>query len=397
MSVTILVGDVLEKLATLKDESVHCVVTSPPYWGLRDYGVEGQLGLEATVEEYVEKMVAVFREVRRVLRKDGTLWLNMGDCYSGAGPSGAAYQSATTKRRATLKVDRNFRISKRLAERGLDYSKKKPTPVKGLKPKDLVGQPWRIAFALQADGWYLRSDIIWYKLNPMPESCRDRPTKAHEYIFMFTKAARYFWDQEAVREGEQVYTRKAGGYKNHHKQGASSFGGKGGFSTSDVTTVGRNMRSVWTIPTQPFPQAHFATFPEELPRRCIAAGTSEKGCCPKCGAPWLRVVEKKTRGESWHDHKDDRKQGQREESNDYKGANYYKNTRPPKTTGWKPGCKHKTKPIPCTVLDPFSGAGTTGLVAVKMGRNYVGIELNPEYAKMAENRIYNAVPLLIGD
>jgi DNA modification methylase len=380
MSVTILVGDVLEKLATLTDESVHCVVTSPPYWGLRDYGCDGQLGLEPTVEEYVEKMTAVFREVRRVLRKDGTLWLNMGDCY--AGPPKGSMKGQDKSGLTSTQTQEHSPCG--IAKQG-----------NGLKPKDLVGQPWRLAFALQADGWWLRSDIIWAKPNPMPESCRDRPTKAHEYVFMLTKAARYFWDQEAVREDAA--------YGNHprnltppvasHAPGTATHKG---LRTAPPASAGRNMRSVWTIPTQPFPQAHFATFPEELPRRCIAAGTSEKGCCPKCGAPWVRVVEKKTRGESWHDHKDDRKQGQREESNDYKGANYYKNTRPPKTTGWKRGCRHKGKPVACTVLDPFSGAGTTGLVAVKMRRNYIGIELNPEYAKMAENRIYNAVPLLIG-
>jgi hypothetical protein len=298
--------------------------------------------------------------------------------------------------------------------------------IAGLKPKDLVGQPWRLAFALQADGWWLRSDIVWSKPNPMPESCRDRPTKAHEYVFMLTKAARYFFDQEAVREGDQIYTRKAGGYKDHHKQGASSFGGKGGFSTSDVTTVGRNIRSVWTIPTQPFPSAHFATFPEELPRRCIAAGTSEKGCCPKCGAPWVRVVEKgkgtpdPARG--WDTapgaHGREKRRGVRGYQKDVNAANphithgqgspnavYCEDSMqltprggvPSRTTGWKRGCRHKGKPVACTVLDPFSGAGTTGLVAVKMGRDYVGIEINPEYAEMAERRICDSLPLLIGD
>jgi hypothetical protein len=258
----------------------------------------------------------------------------------------------------------------------------------------------------------------------MPESCRDRPTKAHEYIFLMTKAARYFFDQEAVREPHKEPWRG----KGESEKNNWSVDGKRGSKTMkrEYNPSGRNIRSVWTIPTQPFPQAHFATFPEELPRRCIAAGTSEKGCCHKCGAPWVRVVEKgkgtpdPARG--WDTapgaHGREKRRGVRGYQKDVNAANphithgqgspnavYCEDSMqltprggvPSRTTGWKRGCRHKGKPVACTVLDPFSGAGTTGLVAVKMGRDYVGIEINPEYAEMAERRICDSLPLLIGD
>jgi len=255
----IITADVLDGLAMLDDESVQCVVTSPPYWGLRDYGVEGQLGLESTPEEYVEKMVAVFREVRRVLRADGTLWLNMGDCYASGGAIGQQRVAGRPE----------------LPNAPSGWGKREewgtvPTAVSGLKPKDLIGQPWRLAFALQADGWWLRSDIIWAKPNPMPESVTDRPTKAHEYIFLMTKAARYFYDADAVREDGARYqwnTQKfKGGDITRHP------GSTCGSEIAD-TSIGRNLRTVWTIPTQPYPEAHFATFPTALPERCIRAGS----------------------------------------------------------------------------------------------------------------------------
>ena len=256
---TVYQGDCRAVLAEMPAESVHCVVTSPPYWGLRDYGVGGQLGLEPTPEEYVANMVAVFREVRRVLRADGTVWLNLGDSYSGSGPSGASYQSETTKRRAEGNgTDGAFRVSKRLADRGLTYAEKKPVPAPGLKPKDLVGIPWRVAFALQADGWYLRSDIIWSKPNPMPESVTDRPTKSHEYVFLLSKSARYYYDADAAREADswqdhprsvlqgQLSLEPSGGIRGAHK-GIRTIDGRNG--------AGRNLRTVWTIATEPYGMA----------------------------------------------------------------------------------------------------------------------------------------------
>lgn len=368
---TVYVGDCREVMADMPAESIHCVVTSPPYWGLRDYGVAGQLGLEPTPEEYVANLVAVFREVRRVLRADGTVWLNLGDSYAGSGPSGAAYQSETTKRRADGDgTDGVFRVSKRLAERGLTYAEKKPVPPPGLKPKDLVGIPWRVAFALQADGWYLRSDIVWSKPNPMPESVTDRPTKAHEYLFLLSKAPRYYYDAEAVRERaesgpsdlrkmaegrerigglvkEQTDPRlKASALTNIGRK--RSVGGKqlasaqassaaterrmGGFNdrwdaseNNGTAPAGRNLRSVWTIATQPYPGAHFATFPEKLVEPCVKAG------CPLDG----------------------------------------------------------------TVLDPFAGSGTVGRVANRLGRRAVLIDLKADYIDQAMLRNAQA-PLGLG-
>lgn len=466
---TLYVGDVRAVLAELPDESVQCVVTSPPYWGLRDYGtgsweggdpdcdheahgrtrndrgstglgggptagsrdpislackcgahrIDQQLGLEPTPSSYVENMVAVFREVRRVLRKDGTLWLNIGDSYAGSGPSGASYQSETTKRRAAQKQDGNFRLSKTLGERGLTYAEKKPVPPPGLKPKDLCGIPWRLAFALQADGWYLRAEIIWAKPNPMPESVTDRPTKSHEQVFLFTRSPRYFYDADAVREPAE-WARWGDQTNAKHEGSESAAGWIGSRTKAELTPreprgkaltsprndgntwneangrgfipnqAGRNLRSVWSIATQPYAEAHFATYPEELVRRCILAGTSEKGCCPECGAPWERETKEATGGsigQSWHDHSADERRGNAKvlTSKGYqRGA----------TTGWRTTCDHykvgtvvPTPIAPCVVLDPFLGSGTTALVARKHGRHCIGIELNEKYAEMAARRL----------
>ena len=273
MTVTVLEGDSRTVLATLPEASVQCCVTSPPYFGLRDYGHNGQIGLEATTDDYVAEMVALFREVRRVLKDDGTLWLNLGDSYAGSGKGPSQSLSAEA--------------------RDMTHTMHTAFVPDGLKPKDLIGIPWRVAFALQADGWYLRSDIIWHKPNPMPESVTDRPTKAHEYVFLLTKSARYYYDAAAIAEP----------------------------SIDDT----RNARTVWSITTQPYKGAHFATMPPELARRCIFAGS-------KTGD---------------------------------------------------------------TVLDPFGGAGTTGLVADRLGRDAMLIELNPTYAEMARQRITDDAPLFV--
>lgn len=285
------VGDARAVLAEMPAESVQCCVTSPPYWGLRDYGAEGQLGLEPTPDEYVSNMVDVFREVRRVLRPDGMLWLNLGDSYARAPEKGG---SGTPNGRNVA---------------AMGYTGAKPLP-NGLKPKDLVGIPWRVAFALQADGWWLRSDCIWSKPNPMPESVTDRPTKAHEYVFLLTKAETYFYDADAVRE-RATAPPKACGQKNDP-------GRNDGDRTGIVRGDGewRNLRSVWSIPTQPYSGAHFATMPPALARRCVLAGA--------------RAGD--------------------------------------------------------VVLDPFNGAGTTGMVAMQEGRRFVGVELNPDYARLSVER-----------
>jgi DNA modification methylase len=258
----IILGDVLETLRGMESESVNCIVTSPPYWGLRDYGHENQLGLEKTPQEFIAKMTEVFRECRRVLRKDGTCWVNTGDSYAtgagavgdcpGGGKQGENWKGQTTS----------------------------PNRMKlpGLKPKDLCGIPWRLALSLQDDGWYLRSDIIWAKPNPMPESVTDRPTKSHEYIFLLTKSAKYWYDADAIKEyalpfrGVVLDNRESGTGKARGINGQADR--QGNFEPIDGT---RNARTVWTIATQPYKEAHFATFPEELPKRCILAGCPEGG------------------------------------------------------------------------------------------------------------------------
>ena len=337
--------------------------------GLRNYGTDGQIGLEPTLHEFIETLVVLFREARRVLRADGTMWINMGDSYAS---------SVNGRKAADVKAigndDRTFRD--------------KPfSTVQGkLKPKDLLGQPWRLAFALQDDGWWLRSEIIWSKPNPMPSSAKDRPTVAHETVFLFAKSARYWYDGDAIREGEQIYTRKAGGYKDHHNQmedDYSPFKGKGGFADTDVTTIGRNKRTVWTIPTQPSKFDHFAAFPEKLIEPMILAGCPPK-VCTECGTGWKRVVEPskdyaKLMGASWNNHKDDLSLGQRSKQKRVI-ADYI-------TTGWQPSCDCNADTEPGICLDFFMGSGTTALVAQKNNRRWLGCEINPDYIEIANTRL----------
>jgi len=364
----ILIGNCLDKLKELPDASVQCCVTSPPYWGLRDYGTadwvggdsecdhnfgrntrgglsskqssnsgslgsfknlckkcgaireDKQLGLEETPEEYVENMVQVFREVHRVLRDDGTLWLNLGDSYwGGKGQSGQGspeYQEA----RKDVSINKPYH---QIA--GSKLTRPSDGKHNIIKPKDLVGIPWRVAFALQADGWYLRQDIIWHKPNPMPESVTDRCTKAHEYIFLLSKSKQYYYDHEAIKEDAVcgtdlgVLRSKQNSNDKHVSAHAQSIQDRinSGVISTEAGSGKRNKRSVWTVTTKPFKGAHFAVFPPELITPCVLSG------CPKGG----------------------------------------------------------------TVLDPFTGSGTTGLVGKRLGCNFIGIELNPTYAKIARNRI----------
>ena len=294
---SILTGDCLEVLRGLPDGMAQTCVTSPPYYGLRDYGHAGQIGLEETPDAYVARLVDVFREVRRVLRDDGTLWLNLGDSYAAGGNGGGNKNDTNV---GSLTVGRKL-------------------PPSGYKSKDLLGIPWMVAFALRADGWWLRQDIIWHKPNPMPESVTDRCTKAHEYLFLLTKSARYFYDADSIREAptgrtDALSVINTGANNEREKRTLNNDG-----------TIGANARSVWPIATQPYSGAHFATMPPALAERCIKAGS-------------------------------------------------------------KPGDM---------VLDPFGGANTTGLVADRLGRSATLIELNPEYARLARERITADAPLLV--
>lgn len=326
----IITGEALSALQSLESNSVDCCITSPPYYGLRDYGKDGQIGLEATPSEYIEKLVAVFREVRRVLKKDGTLWLNMGDSYAGSGKGAAAYPDNARK----------YKQGTNKGMLGAAATAKIKSPE--YKRKDLMGIPWRLAFALQADGWYLRQDIIWYKPNCMPESVKDRCTKSHEYIFLLSKSDKYYFDHEAIKEpavgfnnippagskgtltpnsrrrkGNSKTFRGGGAYTNNQTFNNSTDAKRESSGNTENTTGLRNKRDVWSVSTRGYKEAHFATFPEKLIAPCVLAG------CPIGGI----------------------------------------------------------------VLDPFLGSGTTAVVAEKNKRNCIGIEINPIYADMTERRL----------
>ena len=402
----IIQGDCIAGMRTLPDGCIQTCITSPPYFALRDYsGGEEEIGQEDTVEGYVQKMVEVFREVRRILRPDGTVWLNLGDSYMSA--KGCSPPPQTLGKGAADGQPKDFVPPNRKDQ-------------KGLKDKDLIGIPWRVAFALQADGWYLRQDIVWSKPNPMPESVTDRCTKSHEYIFLLSKKKHYYFDHEVIREPAALTThaRLLRGVSDTHKnvdgapgqpphsmnkprKNARAFGAKvqegtkrGDVGNTFVDTGKRNKRSVWTITTKPFRGAHFATYPKDLIEPCVLAGTSEHGCCSKCGAPWERQVESTRIARNELPPEDPRYR-----PNTYKGAYGeingkgdagYNST---KTLGWAASCKCKDAEIvPCTVFDPFTGSGTTAVVALQHGRNYIGTELNPQYIKIAESRIADEVP-----
>lgn len=322
MGIEIKIGDCLSVLKNMPDASIDCCVTSPPYFGLRDYGHDGQIGQEPTPKEFVASLVDVFQEVNRALKDDGSLWLNIGDSYNGSGKGAGGDGSGKARY---------------VPEAGTASTK-----IIGLKPKDLIGIPWRVAFALQDAGWYLRNDIIWSKPNPMPESVKDRCTRAHEYVFHLTKSSKYYFDADAIAEDATysgVTGQDASGFKDPKKfNGKHSDKQRGhsrrhaGFnerwdsmSKAEQCSGKRNKRTVWNIATRPFSGAHFATMAPELAKNCILAG------CPVGG----------------------------------------------------------------TVLDPFGGAGTTGLVADENGRNAMLIELNPEYAEIARERITQSAPLFV--
>jgi DNA modification methylase len=356
------------------------------YWGLRDYQVAGQIGLEPDFRDYIAALVDVFREVRRVLRKDGTLWLNMGDSYvHGIPGGGSVFDNGRSDGRISYEGDK-VRGRTKIA-----------TMISGLKPKDLCGIPWRIAFALQADGWYLRQDIIWSKPNPMPESVTDRCTKTHEYLFLLSKSERYNYDAEAIKENCSDKTQWS--YPQPDKAARAGLTRNGtGASTMRMAPEDnqRNKRSVWEIATAPFSEAHFATFPPALIEPCILAGCP-KECCAKCGAPWARQQERGKaipltssdagRKVAWTIGDADRDPSSRI---DTPLPRHY---RPVISENWSPSCSCNAGVVGGTVLDCFGGAGTTGLVADRLQRNAILIELSESYAEMGRRRIQDDAPL----
>ena len=332
------------------------------------------------------------REVRRVLRDDGTCWLNLGDSYASTGRSDRKESPGVGAKQEMKAPGRTLRWQ---AGGGSNFSWSIPSFGTFLKPKDLVGIPWRVAFALQADGWWLRSDIIWAKPNPMPESVRDRPTKAHEYVFLLTKSKTYYYDADAVREQSTGQSGAAANFKRETKDHViprQSVAQHRADRKPTQDTGTRNRRTIWHIATKPFSGAHFAVFPPDLIEPCILAGTSARGCCPECGAPWERMVDKTTRFEGGSG-----KAGRSAEWVNERGKwsvidDGNKNIKlgpvvDTTTVGWQPTCAHDTEPTRAIVLDPFMGAGTTALVALEHNRDYVGIELNPDYIEIAERRL----------
>lgn len=379
-------GDAIERLRQMPAGIAQTCITSPPFWGLRDYGCDGQIGLEQTPDEWVARLVDVFREVRRVLRDDGTLWLEVGDSYAG-GAGGRDWDPNLARGHRS-----NTSAQGRLAPK-----------TSGLKPKDLCGAPWLLAFALRADGWYLRSDIIWARPNPMPESVTDRPTKAHSYVFLLTKRARYYWDADAIREAHvephgrtAVVLSDPDRYRDRdYKEDATGNGRSSRMQGPATNPAGRNARSVWQIATEPTPFAHFATFPQELVRRCILAGTSERGGCPACGAPWARQTEvdyEKADGGGYGGRTMDAAVG--EPRSGPMGATALNKV--VTTTGWVPTCScPAAEPVPQVCLDPFMGSGTTALVARHHGRHAIGCELNADYLDICRRRLQQLS--LLGD
>ena len=440
MGIKILKGDCLETLKSLDEQSINTCVTSPPYWGLRDYGTgewvggnadclhksakknadktggftgkrirkiggsennkylkhkkncpdcgatrkDNQLGMENTPEEFVENLVRVFKEVKRVLRDDGTVWLNLGDSYYNYRPG----KGQSLSKQSVSNTDQD--LPQDCARRG--------NKIAGLKEKDLVGIPWRVAFALQADGWYLRQDIIWHKPNPMPESVRDRCTKSHEYIFLLSKSPKYYFDNEAIKEDAKRPNEKQtfGGEKakkNIIKEGDPMFrNGSEQWGREIITPSKRNKRSVWKVPTKPYKEAHFATFPTDLIEPCVLAGCPEE-ICVDCGKPYKRVMQKPKQLEIERNKRsglDDRKVG---------GVlDKYNRENPPIDLGLQKQCDCETNETKGgTVLDPFGGSGTTGVVASKHNRNAVLCELNEGYIDIAEKRLNDGFDIFSSD
>lgn len=377
-------SDVIEFLSSLPDGCVHTCVTSPPYFQLRDYGVAGQIGLEATPEAFIAALVKVFREVRRVLHPAGTFWLNIADSYNTSDKWGGGGGNTGKQTIAEGGVVPSWEVTR----------KRKPK-IDGVKPKDLIGVPWMLAFALRADGWYLRQDVIWHKPSPMPSSVKDRCTTAHEYLFLLSKEPRYYFDSEAISEpavsaGKPIP--RTGGWADgpgsHSAIDHNQSGRQSGYrKTGELCGETRAKRSVWRVASKPFKGAHFATFPPDLVRPCIRAGSSERGCCPSCFAPWERITDRRRRatrpGTASKVTGDSLTDGNRDPQ---------RHVTTTTTIGWRPTCCCEAgEPIPCLILDPFGGSGTTVAVANEEGRHGIACDLNPDYVALAHERMSGVV------
>lgn len=447
----VLNGDCLTVLPTLPEKCAHCVITSPPYFGLRSYSgikptswpemeykilgftvkvpaMECELGHERDPKEFIGHLLQIFREVRRVLRDDGTAWVNMGDSYQGSWANYAGGNRGAGKQRL---IKAGSEAQNPAWEGMTEYRPASSYKHEYLKPKDMIMVPAMMAMALREDGWYLRSDIIWYKPNPMPESVQDRPTKAHEYIFLLSKSEKYYYDAEAIKtepkypgvikyawgraiDGSLDDNRKGTGEQRRKevakkqwefnsgkpRPGVDNRGGNQGtkstnghVSKQEMMAMGANKRTVWEIPTHSFPEAHFATFPEDLVVDPIKAGTSEKGCCSACGTPYRRVFDKelvpgpKAAKTLVVDERDQKADNQSQGSNRQKDGHMPGWINQTITTGWEAQCDCKAGIVPCVVLEPFSGAGTTSIVAAKLNRDFIAIELSKEYIGISDKRM----------
>ena len=368
----------------LAAKSVHTIVTSPPYYGLRNYNVDGQIGLEVTPDEYIANLVAVFRECKRILRDDGTLWVNIGDSYNGSAPNQSGQNGYN---------DGRENRDKRYSTGG----------VNGLKPKDLIGIPWMLAFALRADGWYLRQDIIWAKPNPMPESVKDRCTKSHEYIFLLSKSAKYYYDNEAVKEPVSDVSMKRAEYGWNCDRPSTKNGSMGGegihtekMGSRFVDPAGRNKRDVWTVTTKPYKGAHYATFNPELIKPCILAGAPET-CCAECGAPYERVAEVISKPDRDNQEVRENRVGVipgRDKASRMNSKNMESIVYEHK--GYQPTCDCNAGTSSGIVFDPFVGSGTTVATAIQLGRKGIGLDLSLTYlCENAKDRIKaEMLPLL---
>ncbi len=387
--------DALSGLKLLPDGCVDMVCTSPPYYGLRNYSVDkikwaafsytiwgltieipewtGCLGLEPTPQMFVGHLVMIMNEVRRVLKPSGVAFVNIGDSYA----SKAGGYNVNGSRGA------NAVISKGTQSAVLSH--KKRTPPIGIKEKDLMGIPWLLSFALRDAGWYLRQDVIWSKGNTVPESVLDRCTKSHEYIFHLSKSKIYYHDAEAIKEPSKEPEDDRGARKNRKRFPTKQING---IRNSGVYPMA-NKRSVWQFNTSPFPDAHFATFPEELPELCVKAGSSEHGCCSECGKPWKRILKKSGQLAGRDRNHGGRVDGKARPAQWENGQNPTSTA----TVGWQPSCTcfmgggGISTVVPAVVLDPFSGSNTTGATAKKLGRDFISFEMNPDYIKIAEKRM----------